>query len=222
MNELDVRETTLRWWNGKAVAVNYYGGVLLAPWGTDASHFSSRVVYVEDPKMAFIEAVEQLYPKGAYRKAEVVPGVGVEIHPTAVIGKDGFGYHKGRRFPHVGGVLLYDGVHIGAHTCVDRGTLGNTVIMARTKVDNLVHIAHNVRIGMDCTIVAGTVIGGSAVIGDRVFIGINASIKNGVRIGNGATIGMGAVVLHDVPAGETWVGNPARPLATRHSPLATQ
>jgi UDP-3-O-[3-hydroxymyristoyl] glucosamine N-acyltransferase len=97
--------------------------------------------------------------------------------------------------------------------CIDRGTLGDTIIGARTKIDNLVHIAHNARIGEDCMIVAQAGIGGSAVIGNGVFIGFGAKIKNKVTIGDGAVIGMGAVVICDVPAGETWAGVPARKLS---------
>lgn len=153
----------------------------------------------------------------------------LRVGHNTIIGGEGFGFHRPpasaagqpktdngqppTRFPHIGSVKLGARVEVGSNTCIDRGAIGDTIIGDDTKIDNLVHIAHNVRIGQRCLIVAGAVIGGSAVIGDDVFIGINASIKNKVRIGNGATIGMGAVVTKDVPAGETWVGNPARSIA---------
>ncbi len=126
------------------------------------------------------------------------------IHSTAVIGKDGFGYVREEdgslfKMPHGGGVIIEKNVHIGAHTCIDRAVIGNTVIGEGTKIDNLVHVAHGVNIGKHCLIVAGTVIGGSTQIGDRCFVGINCSIKNKVKIGNDVTIGMGAIVLSDVP-----------------------
>jgi UDP-3-O-[3-hydroxymyristoyl] glucosamine N-acyltransferase len=144
-----------------------------------------------------------------------------DIHPTARIGKhcaiggDGFGYAKDKdgtlvKMPHKGNVIICKGVEIGSNVCIDRAVEGSTVIGEGTKIDNLVHIAHGVKIGKNCLIVAGTVIGGSCDIGDNCFIGINVSIKNKVRIGNNVTIGMGAVVLKDVPDNCTVVGNPAR------------
>lgn len=144
-----------------------------------------------------------------------------DIHPTARIGKntaigrDGFGYARDKdgtlvKIPHRGNVVICKGVEIGSNVCIDRAVEGSTIIGEGTKIDNLVHIAHGVKIGKNCLIVAGAVIGGSCEIGDNCFIGINASIKNKVRVGNNVTIGMGAVVLKDVPDGETWAGNPAK------------
>lgn len=139
----------------------------------------------------------------------------VTIGFNNVIGKSGFGYAREPdgtlvRMPHNGYVILHENVEIGSNTCIDRAVVGSTVIGAGTKIDNLVHIAHGVKIGKNCIIVAGTVIGGSSEIGDNCTIGINASIKNKVKIGNNVTVGMGAVVLKDVPDGVTVVGNPAR------------
>ena len=136
-------------------------------------------------------------------------------HKSAVIGEDGFGYAHAEdgslvKIPHRGNVVIEKDVTIGACVCIDRAVVGSTVIGEGSKIDNLVHIAHGVKIGKHCLIVAGAVIGGSSVIGDRCFIGINASIKNKVRIGNDVVVGMGAVVTKDVPDGVTVVGNPAR------------
>lgn len=175
----------------------------------------------EDPKASIIAAINALYGMEVEPLTKIhdgniqvikktVFGKDVVLGPNCVIGGPGFGFYKGQQFPHIGGVILGDHVHIHSNTTIDRGAIGDTIIGDDTKIDNLVHIAHNVRIGQRCMIVAGAVIGGSAVIGDDVFIGINASIKNKVRIGNGAVIGMGAVVTKDVPAGETWVGVPAK------------
>ena len=140
-----------------------------------------------------------------------------EIFPPEYRDNDRFGFVRDDdgslvSFPHYGGVIIGENVDIGKHVAIDRGYLGDTVIGDGTKVDNLVHIAHNVVIGKDTMIVAGTIIGGSVSIGNRCFIGIGAMIKNGVSIGDDATIGMGSVVLKDVPPGETWCGNPAKKL----------
>jgi UDP-3-O-[3-hydroxymyristoyl] glucosamine N-acyltransferase len=139
------------------------------------------------------------------------------IHPTVLIkghvsiGCDGFGYAKQEdntliQMPHSGNVVIEENVQIGSFVCIDRAVKGSTIIGAGTKIDNLVHIAHGAKIGKNCLIVAGSVIGGSAEIGDNCFIGINASIKNKVKIGNNVTVGMGAIVLKDVPDNTTVMG----------------
>lgn len=135
----------------------------------------------------------------------------LELGYHNTIGKAGFGFERDKnglplRIKHLGNVSLGEKVSIGSNVCIDRGTVGATVIGNYTKIDNLVHIAHNVQIGNGCLIVAGTVIGGSAKIGDNTFIGINASIKNGIRLGKNVTIGMGAIVLGDVPDNTTVKG----------------
>ncbi|GAH23341.1 unnamed protein product, partial [marine sediment metagenome] len=96
--------------------------------------------------------------------------------------------------------------------CIDRGTLGDTVIGDGTKIDNLVHVAHNVEIGRNCMIIALTCIGGGVIMEDGVYVGIGGSIRNQIKIGEGAFIGMGAVVLKSVEDNVTVVGNPARKL----------
>lgn len=137
--------------------------------------------------------------------------------PTAIIGQhcaignDGFGYVREEdgsllKMPHAGNVVICANVEIGSNVCIDRAVVGSTIIGEGTKIDNLVHIAHGAKIGKNCLIVAGSVIGGSCEIGDNCFIGINSSIKNKVKIGNNVTIGMGAIVLKDVPDGMTVVG----------------
>lgn len=123
-----------------------------------------------------------------------------DIHPSAVIGKDGFEQHSGGRIKHYGSVKIGQGVSIGAHSCVDKSLWKTpTTIGEFTYIDNLVHVAHNVIIGQRCRIVAGTIIGGSVVIGNDVFIGIGVKIRPGVKIGDGVFIGMGVTVLEDVP-----------------------
>jgi acetyltransferase-like isoleucine patch superfamily enzyme len=210
LDQQDVQPTTLRWWNGKALERNVDpGGIVIVPISTPEYEIAKYQVRAGDPKATFMHAVERLY---AGIETPCLPKFGLKAwaHSTAVIGGIGFGFHNGTRVRHIGHVVLGDDVEVGAHTCIDRGTLGDTIIGDRTKVDNLVHIAHNVRIGTDCLIIAGAVIGGSAVIGNGTTIGIGALVRNGVRIGNNCTIGMGAVVVKDVPDGATVYGNPAR------------
>ena len=141
----------------------------------------------------------------------------VIIHPGVRIGQDGFGYAPGPRglekIPQIGRVIIQDHVEIGANTTIDRGALDDTVIGEGTKIDNLVQIAHNVRIGNHCVIVAQVGIAGSATLGDRVMIGGAAGINGHVTIGNGAQLAALSGVAGNVPAGALWGGQPARPMS---------
>lgn len=144
-------------------------------------------------------------------------GKNVVINTGVVIGAEGFGYEPDEdgtlvQFPHIGGVIIEDNVEIGANTCIDRGALGDTVIGEGAKIDNLVHVAHNVVIGKNCRIICLVGIGGSVEIGDGSLVGISASIKNQKKIGKNVVIGMGAVVTKDVPDSTTVIGNPAHPI----------
>jgi UDP-3-O-[3-hydroxymyristoyl] glucosamine N-acyltransferase len=158
---------------------------------------------------------------GAYIGPKVSLGPRSVIGPGAVIGNDGFGYEWQEEYqawvrrPHPYGVLIGADVDIGANACVDRGRTRATVISRGTKIDNLVHVAHNVLIGQDCIIVAGAEISGSCVLWDRAWIGPNACIRQGLSIGEYAMVGMGAVVTREVPAGMVVAGNPARVLRER-------
>jgi UDP-3-O-[3-hydroxymyristoyl] glucosamine N-acyltransferase len=140
----------------------------------------------------------------------------VSIHAGAVIGEAGFGAAPGASgvvdLPQLGRVILQDGVTIGANSCVDRGAFGDTTIGENTKIDNLVHVAHNVVIGRNCVAAAYTGISGSTVVGDGVAFGGKAGVADHLTIGSGASIGAAAAVFKDVPAGETWTGFPARPI----------
>jgi UDP-3-O-[3-hydroxymyristoyl] glucosamine N-acyltransferase len=142
-------------------------------------------------------------------------GQRVSIHSGACIGSDGFGYiyKNGRheKVPHVGRCIVEDDVEIGAGTTIDRGSIDDTVIGAGTKIDNLVMIAHNVRIGRLCMIAAQVGISGSTRIEDGVIIGGQAGLQGHHTIGAGARIGGQSGVFGDVPKGETWSGYPARP-----------
>lgn len=140
----------------------------------------------------------------------------VSIHAGAVIGEAGFGAAGGPRgvvdLPQLGRVVIQDGVTIGANSCVDRGAFADTMIGENTKIDNLVHVAHNVRLGRNCVLAAYTGLSGSTVVGDGVAFGGKAGVADHLTIGAGASIGASASVFKDVPAGETWTGFPARPL----------
>ncbi|MCP4369639.1 MAG: UDP-3-O-(3-hydroxymyristoyl)glucosamine N-acyltransferase [Deltaproteobacteria bacterium] len=150
-----------------------------------------------------------------YLYDDVCIGKNVIIHAGCVIGADGFGYHRNdlnefEKFPHLGGVVIEDNVEIGANTCIDRGGLGNTIIKEGTKIDNLVHISHNVVVGKHVAIPANTMLAGSCVIGDYTWISPSVALKDGLTIGSHSTVGIGSIVLRNVPDGETWIGNPAK------------
>ncbi len=142
-------------------------------------------------------------------------GKRVVAHAGVRLGSDGFGFvfangvHE--KIPHVGRCIVEDDVEIGANTTIDRGSIDDTVVGAGTKIDNLVMIAHNVRVGRLCLIVSQAGIAGSARIGDGCVIGGQVGIAGHVQIGARARLGAQAGVFGDIPAGETWSGYPARP-----------
>jgi UDP-3-O-[3-hydroxymyristoyl] glucosamine N-acyltransferase len=139
----------------------------------------------------------------------------VRLHSGVRIGSDGFGYvfHEGghRKIPHVGRCIIEDDVEIGANTTVDRGSIDDTVIGAGTKIDNLVMIAHNVRIGRLCLILAQAGIAGSARVEDGCIIAGQAGIAGHHTVGARGTVAAQAGLFGDLPPGETWSGHPARP-----------
>jgi UDP-3-O-[3-hydroxymyristoyl] glucosamine N-acyltransferase len=139
----------------------------------------------------------------------------VAIHAGARIGSDGFGYvpqgGAHLKIPHVGRCLIEDDVEIGANTTIDRGSIDDTVVGAGTKVDNLVQIAHNVRIGKACLIMAQVGIAGSARVEDGAMLLGQVGMSGHHTIGKRAIVAAQAGVFGDIPAGETWSGYPARP-----------
>lgn len=147
----------------------------------------------------------------------VVIGDDVVIHSGTVIGSVGFGLTRNElqeleNFPHIGGVIIGSNVEIGANACIDRGALGDTVIGFGSKIDNLVHIAHNVQIGKHTAIVANCLIAGSSKIGDYCWLGPSVTVRDRITIGDRTKIGMGAVVTRSVGEDQTWMGSPAMPL----------
>ncbi len=155
-----------------------------------------------------IHASAHLYPR-------VQIGNRVVVHSGARIGREGFGFAPSptgaRRVPHIGRCVLSDDVEVGANSCIDRGSVDDTIIGAGTKIDNLVHIAHNVRIGRMCFIAAQTGIAGSSRVGDGVQMGGQVGVSGHINIGDRVSLAAQTGVIGDVPSGETWSGYPARP-----------
>lgn len=158
---------------------------------------------------------ESLIHAGATLYDDVRIGSRCIVHAGARLGADGFGFvFEGgayRKVPQVGGVVLGDDVEVGANSTIDRGSIGDTIIGSGTKIDNLVHIGHNCRVGRHVIIVAQVGISGSTQVGDGAVLAGQAGIGGHLRIGAGSRIGAQAGVTADVPPGETVSGYPARP-----------
>ncbi len=137
------------------------------------------------------------------------------FHTNVSIGADGFGYRPsddGRglvKIPHIGNVVIGNGVEIGANSCVDRAKFSSTILGDGCKIDNLVQIAHNCVLGRSCIMAGSSGLAGSVTLGDGVVIGGSASIKDHTTIHSGATVGAGSGVMNDVAAGKTVLGYPA-------------
>ncbi len=147
---------------------------------------------------------------------EVQIGRNCVVKSCAVIGEDGFGFERSLqgdavRLPHIGKVLIGDHVEIGSLTTVCRGTLADTVIEDGAKIDDHVHIAHNVHVGRHAFVIACAEVSGGVKIGERAWIAPNASVLNQLTIGDDAVVGLGSVVVKHVPNGTVVAGNPARP-----------
>jgi UDP-3-O-[3-hydroxymyristoyl] glucosamine N-acyltransferase len=141
----------------------------------------------------------------------------VIVHSGARLGSDGFGYvfraGAHAKIPHVGRCVIHNDVEIGANTTIDRGSIDDTVVGAGSKIDNLVQIGHNCRIGRLSLLMAQVGLAGSTHIGDGCIVAGQAGLAGHISIGDKARIGAQAGVFGDVPAGETWSGYPARPHA---------
>jgi UDP-3-O-[3-hydroxymyristoyl] glucosamine N-acyltransferase len=145
-------------------------------------------------------------------------GARVRLFPGARVGQDGFGFAITEAgfltVPQLGRVVLEDDVEVGANTTIDRGSVQDTVIGAGTRLDNLVQIGHNVRIGRLCVIVSQAGISGSTIVEDFVMIGGQAGLVGHLRIGSKARLGAQAGVMADVAPGAEVVGSPAEPVRT--------
>jgi len=142
-------------------------------------------------------------------------GSRTKIGANTSIGGDGFGYILESdslpfKFPHVSNVVIGDDVEIGSNVCIDRGALSPTIISSGVKIDNLVHIAHNVEIGKNSLIIAKSVLCGSVKIGENVWIAPGSIILEGVNVGSNSIVGVGSIVLKDVEPNSLVIGNPAR------------
>jgi len=142
-------------------------------------------------------------------------GARVYIYPGARIGQEGFSFAVTETgflsIPQLGRVIIEDDVEVGTNSTIDRGSTRDTVIGAGSRLDNLVQIGHNVRLGRCCVIVAQVGIAGSTILEDSVQVGGQAAMAGHVRIGQGAQIGAQAGVISDVPAGAMLLGSPAQP-----------
>jgi UDP-3-O-[3-hydroxymyristoyl] glucosamine N-acyltransferase len=142
-------------------------------------------------------------------------GSRVILKAGAVIGGDGFGYLPGpdghSRIPHLGGCVLEDEVEVGSNSCVDRGSIDDTVIGRGTKLDNLVQVGHNVRIGVRCLLMAGVGVAGSTRVGDGAILAGHVGVTDHLVIGAGARVAAKSAVFGDVAPGTAISGHPARP-----------
>ena len=175
-------------------------------------------LFSETPKY-FPEDIE--VGEGTILHAGVVLYSGVKIgknciiNAGTVIGADGFGYEpdeNGEQFKiaHLGEVVIGDNVEIGANTCIDRGTLGNTIIEDNVKIDNLCHIAHNVHMKKNSVAIALSMIAGSCVVDEGAWVAPCSALREGRKIGKDALVGLGSVVVKDVEDGQTVMGVPAK------------
>ncbi|MBM4398967.1 MAG: UDP-3-O-(3-hydroxymyristoyl)glucosamine N-acyltransferase [Candidatus Cloacimonetes bacterium] len=154
-----------------------------------------------------------LYPNvSIYEDTEL--GNNVIIHSGCVIGADGFGYLLisgiQRKIPQIGNVVIHDNVEIGANTTIDRGTISPTVIGEGTKIDNLVQVGHNCKIGKHCILCAQVGLAGSSIVGDYVFLAGQVGLAGHLNIGDEVLVGAQSGVASDIPPKKKYFGTPAR------------
>ncbi len=166
-----------------------------------------------------------LYPQVVVREDCVLKNH-VILQPGAKIGNDGFGFifHEGRhhKIPQIGNVIIEDDVEIQANSCVDRAKLAHTIVGANTKVDNLVQIAHNVKVGQSCIMCSQVGIAGTTTLGNGVVAAGQVGIIGHLHIGNGVQIAAQSGVTCDIPDGVPYFGTPAKPMKEMLRILAVQ
>ena len=154
----------------------------------------------------------RIYSQVSIREGCIV-GNRVMLHSGVRIGTDGFGFLPGKaglkKIPQVGIVVIEDDVEIGSNCCIDRATTGCTVIGTGTKLDNLIQVGHNVRLGSHCVLSGQSGIAGSTTIGNGVAVGGGVSVGDHLKVGDGAQLAGKSGVIRDVPAGATQFGYPA-------------
>ena len=160
-----------------------------------------------------INSSVMIYPKSIIGNNSI-------IHSGTVIGCDGFGYATENdvnyKIPQIGNVIIEDDVEIGSNCVIDRGTLGSTVIGKNTKLDNLVHIAHNVKIGKGCFLTAQTAVAGSSIIEDFVSFGGRASVSGHITVGTRAKLAAKSGVTKSLAGNQTYAGMPARKISEKN------
>jgi len=190
---------------------------------------NGNFIYSKNPRLTFTKIFNLMFPRGIQKETIIgfnltkgenctlkncIIGNNVKIHSGTIIGEDGFGYvreeNNNFKFPHIGMVIIENNVEIHSNVCIDRGSLSNTIIRRNCKIDNLVHIAHNVEIGENTFVIANSMIGGSVKIGRNCWISPGSIIRDRIKIGDNVIIGMGSVVTKDVPSNEIWYGSPAK------------
>lgn len=143
------------------------------------------------------------------------------IQSGTVIGQDGFSFERApdtlklESFPHYGKVIIKDNVEIFANCSIARGSITDTIIQSGSKIDALCHIAHNVCIGTNTELTAGTVIGGSTTVGNNCWLGLNCTLKNKIKVGDKVIVGSGSSVIYDVMDEDIVAGAPAKSIKNK-------